>query len=285
MVWQMSFWRYAFVMLSLSCILVLPTLAQPPIFFADFDGNGIPNNDVNNPENWEPENPGTIWALNRFPANGTQALQMQASGCGTSGYTPLPGVENFTNGIIQFDAGWLDDDSIGWMVRQNGIDRGYFLTFGFTESLENGIFDLSQINYVRDCLGEGMALEEGPIPGETIIPGKAMAVTRHNLNPTDQTANTSYTGRIKVSGSEITMWYGFTEDFPDNPLTDPDPNAVASTLHIDNAEVFSGIVSFFHESWDNGFLDNVYVFDERGLAVISPNEKTTTTWASLKQSR
>lgn len=85
--------------------------AAGPIFFADFDGAGIPNNDVNNPATWQPELAAITWAIADFPANGTKCLKMTGSGCAASGYTPFPTVENWSDGIIQIDLGWFDDDS------------------------------------------------------------------------------------------------------------------------------------------------------------------------------
>ena len=40
-------------------------------------------------------------------------------GCGVSGSTPLPGTENFSDGIIQLDMSWQDDDSWGIIFRKS----------------------------------------------------------------------------------------------------------------------------------------------------------------------
>jgi hypothetical protein len=126
-----------FIFVGIVCLIFVSIQAEAakPIFFADFDGKGTPNNSVNDSANWKAENPANTWGIGDFPANGTKALKMTASGCGSSGFTPFPTVENWTNGIIQADFGWFDDDSWGIMFRRNAENNGYFVFLGFTETV------------------------------------------------------------------------------------------------------------------------------------------------------
>lgn len=273
---------FLLIFAGIACLIFISNQkseATEPIFFADFDGNGIPNNSVNDPGSWEPENPSISWSIGNFPANETQALQMTGSGCGSSGFTPFPTVENWSDGIIQVDLGWNDDDSWGIMFRRNGEMSGYFAFLGFTETLSLALFDLAGGAGVNgQCISDA-GVEEGPEPGRTVLEDEAIKTTLHNLDPLDQSAGTSYTARILANGSKIQIWYGLTEDFPDDPLKEP--QNVASMIEAEDSTYTSGTVGIWHESNDNGIVDNIYVFDQPGLAV-SPQRNMATTWGSLK---
>jgi hypothetical protein len=273
------------ILAGITCLIftfIPKSEAQDPIFFADFDAKGTPNNTVNDSGSWKPEHPTITWAIGNFPANGTQALQMTAGGCGNSGFTPFPTVDNWSNGIIQVDLGWNDDDSWGIMFRRNSQTEGYFVFLGFTETLSLALFDLGILGLSNgQCLSD-TGVEVGAEPGTEITEDKPIKTTLHNLAPLDQTANTSYTARIVAQGSTIKVWYGLTEDFPDNPLKDPNPNDVSSYIEAEDSTYTSGNVGIWHESNDNGVIDNVYVFDRAGLAV-SPQENAATMWGSLKK--
>lgn len=277
---------FAFAIAGTMCLVffhIQGAEAASPIFFADFDGTGVPNNDVNDPANWQAENPSNTWGTRDFPANGTQALLMTGSGCGSSSFTPFPTVENWSDGVIQADFGWNDDDSWGIMFRRNAEDSGYLAFFGFVETLDLALFDLGKLGMSNgQCLGD-VGVEEGPEPGRTIIEGMAIAAVRHNLDPLDQTANTSYTARILAAGPMIKIWYGLTENFPNDPLQDPDPNSVASMIEAQDSTYASGSVGFWQESNDNGIADNIYVFDATGLTAISPRGSLAATWGNIKK--
>ena len=77
----------------------------------------------------------------------------------------------------------------------------------------------------------------------------------------------------------IKVWYGLTADFPDDPLEEPG-NKVLS-LEADDSAHATGAVGIWHESNDNGVIDNISVYDEKGLAV-APKGKLATTWGVLK---
>ena len=273
----------SFIFAGIVCLIFISiqkSEATKPVFFADFDGKGTPNDSVNDPANWKAENPANTWGIGDFPANGTKALKMTGSGCGSSGFTPLPTVENWTDGIIQVDLGWFDDDSWGIMFRRNAEDNGYFVFLGFTETIDWALFDLGKIGLLNGkCLSEAPGVEEGPEPGRTIVKDKAIEAMPHNLKP-DQTGNTSYTARIIANGPKITIWYGLTKDFPDDPLKEP--KKVASMIEVEDSTYTKGSVGIWHESNDNGVIDNIYVFDKSVLAV-SPQDKAAVTWGAIKE--
>jgi len=276
---------FSLIFAGIACLIFVSipkSGAVEPIFFADFDSKGAPNNSVNDPGNWKPENPATTWAIGNFPANGTKALQMTAGGCGSSGFTPFPTVENWTDGIIQIDLGWNDDDSWGIMFRRNAEDNGYLAFFGYIETIDLALFDLGKIGLKNgQCLSEAPGVEEGPEPGRTIVKGKAIEAVPNNLpKPLEKVANTSYTARILAQGPKIKIWYGLTKDFPNDPLKEP--KKVASMIEVEDATYTKGSVGIWHESNDNGVIDNIYVFNQSALTAVSPQEKVAITWGAIK---
>lgn len=62
-----------------------------------------------------------------------------------------------------------------------------------------------------------------------------------------------------------------------------DPNAVSAYIEVEDSTYTSGKVGIWHESNSNGFIDNVYIFDERALPVL-PLDKLAVTWGRLKAS-
>jgi hypothetical protein len=205
---------------------------------------------------------------------------MTGTGCGSSSFTPFPIVENWKDGIIQADFGWFDDDSWGIMFRRNAEDNGYFVFLGFTETIDWALFDLGQIGLLNGkCLSEAAGVEEGPEPGRTIIRDKAIEAAPHNLE-VDQTGSTSYTAKIVANGPKIKIWYGPTEDFPDDPLKEP--TKVENLIEAEDATYTEGSVGLWQESNDNGVVDNIYVFDKSALAVF-PRGKTALTWGTIKE--
>jgi hypothetical protein len=256
--------------------------AQEPIFFADVDGVGTPDNSVNDPANWVPEHAPITWAIGDFPANGTQAFQMITGGCGNSGFTQFPTVDNWSDGIIQVDLGWNDDDSWGIMFRRGGEDNGYFAFFGYIETVNMALFDLGQLGMTNgQCLSDVEGVEEGTEPGCTIVEDTALAVVPHGL-PEElvQDATVSFTAKILAQGPKIKIWYGLTEDFPNDPLKEP--QNVASMIEVEDTTYTSGSVGIWHESNDNGIIDNIYIYDQTALTAVSPKGKAAITWSELK---
>ncbi|MBM3243150.1 hypothetical protein FJZ31_43375 [Candidatus Poribacteria bacterium] len=114
---------------ALSMLLILQPATAQTIFSADFE-SGIGINDV---KQWVPENAGQKWEVANFPGSGKGLAQVN-EGCANSGNTPLPGVTNFCDGVIQLDMSWKDDDSWGVVLRQTATDKGYLVVFGYIET-------------------------------------------------------------------------------------------------------------------------------------------------------
>ena len=154
-------------LLVMALFIFIVTQADAQVlFFANFDDgvtevDGVklqttPDAGVNDAANWKPENAGQTWGLADF-ANGTKGLQHTTSGCGNSGNTPLPGNITFTDGIIEFESAWKDDDSWGIIFRQTAADKGYLAFFGYNETPRVVLADLAKgCGKVGECFNEGV---------------------------------------------------------------------------------------------------------------------------------
>ena len=276
-------WRlFALTLAGVVCLFLAHpkgSAAQDPIFFADFDGGGADNDD---PNNYVAENAGNTWGIGDFPANGTNALQMTGGGCGSSSFTPFPTVENWSNGIIQFDMGWNDDDSWGIMFRREDEETGYLAFFGWIETVHLALFDLGVMGMTNgQCLSQAAgAIEDGVEPGGAIINNFLVTVPHGFEGMTTGPADVSYTGRILADGPKIVVWYGPTEDFPDDPLEEP--TGVALKIEFEDDTYEAGSVGIWQESNDNGIIDNLYVFGDNALTPVEPLGKLATAWGKLK---
>ena len=135
---------------ALTMLLVIQPASAQVIFYADFeDSSG-----VNDPALWVPDNTGQIWAIADFPGSG-KGLMHTTGGCGLSGNTPLPGVTDFTDGIIQLDMSWDDNDGWGVIFRKTADDAGYLVAFGYNETPAVVIADLAD-----GCAATGNCLDE-----------------------------------------------------------------------------------------------------------------------------
>lgn len=152
--------RLVFPILILSLLFSFHAAANI-VFYADFEPgskDAKPNADVNNVKNYKPENAGTIWAdgdFNGGKIGGKGAMAQTAEGCGISGNTPLPGVDDFTDGIIQVVFSFGDDDSFGVQFRRKGDDKGYLVVFGYNETSKVILGDLAD-----GCCPSGQCLDQ-----------------------------------------------------------------------------------------------------------------------------
>ncbi len=246
----------AFVALSMLLILQ-PASAQN--FYADFeDGIG-----VNNPAQWVPDNPGQQWAIADFPGSG-KGLQHTTNGCSVSGNTPLPGVTNFKDGIIQLDMSWGDDDSWGVVFRKTADNAGYLVVFGYVEFPAVIVADLA------DCTPTtGMCLDEINCENN---PAKTLIQVPHGLGAgLTQDLSVSYTGRIEAKGETIRVWYLPTADIAD-PLGDLG-NPLVEIQH--GAHAGPGSVGVWQESNGNSMIDNVMVIVGDPAAAGGPSPADT----------
>ena len=260
---------YAFV--ALSMLLILQPASAQVVFYADFeDGSG-----VNDPAQWLPVNAGQAWGIADFPGSG-KGLKNLNEGCGTSGNTPLPGVTDFTDGIIQLDMSWEDDDSWGVILRKTADDAGYIVVFGYIETAAVLIADLADGCGGNDCL-DVLGCENG---------GLELIQVPHGLADLTQDLSVSYTGRIEAKGDTIRVWYLPTADIAD-PLGDlGDP--LVEIQH--SAHAGPGSVGIWHESQGGSMIDNVLVSLGTGGRPLAwrPNPKDgallALTWGTLSWS-
>ena len=150
--------NYLIVFIALFSIMLISHASAQIIFYADFEAGSteaIPDASVNDPANWVPENAGTVWVeSDEFPDGGS-ALHQSAEGCGISGDTPLPGVDDFSDGLIQAVFSWQDDDGVGFQFRRVGDDSGYLVSFGYNETPQIIIGSLAD-----GCCPSGQCLDQ-----------------------------------------------------------------------------------------------------------------------------
>lgn len=271
---------YLMMLTSLFSVMLLTHASAQVIFFADFEANSseaVPDASVNDPANWVPENAGTVWAeATEFPG-GEGALHQTAEGCGVSGNTPLPGVDNFSDGIIQAVFSWQDDDGVGFQFRRVGEDRGYLVAFGYNETPQIIIGSLAD-----GCCPSAQCLDQCSCENG----GNELVGVDHGLGADlSQDNSVAYFGRVEVTGSLIQVWYMELADVPDlfvdsGELGDP----IAEYDGADDAG--PGIVGIWHESWGNGRIGSVLVTGPDGFATtaVDPHAKLSTTWGDVKSS-
>ena len=269
--------RFLFFSLILSLSVAFHAAGQI-VFYADFEPgskDAVPDADVNDIKRYEPENAGTIWGDADFEGGnigGATAMAQTAEGCGISGNTPLPGVDDFTDGIVQIVFSFGDDDSVGLQFRRQGDDKGYLVVFGYNET--------SQVLF--------MSLEDGCCPSGQCLDmcgcengGKEIDAVPHGLGGgLDQTNSVAYLGRVEVKGGNVKVWYKLLEEVDDlfassDALGDP----ILESNEATNTD--AGSVGIWHESWGMGRVDSVLVTNPNGFSV-DVKGKLTTLWGELK---
>ena len=248
------------------------------VFYADFEPGSKeakPNAGVNDVKKYKPENAGTIWAEGDFNGGnigGKGAMAQTAEGCGISGNTPLPGVDDFTDGIIQVVFSFGDDDSFGVQFRRKGDDKGYLVVFGYNETSKVILGDLAD-----GCCPSGQCLDQCGCENG----GKEILGVDHGLGAgLDQTNAVAYLGRVEVKGDNVKVWYMELADVKDlfadsSTLGDP----VLESNKATNKS--AGAVGVWHESWGMGRIDSILVTSAAGFDV-DVKDKLTTLWGEIK---
>ncbi|MBT3270647.1 hypothetical protein HN371_26130 [Candidatus Poribacteria bacterium] len=267
----MAKWRLPSILIALS-VLTISASAQI-VFFADFEDNSsaaVPGPEVNEIAAWVPDNAGQIWDIQDHPGTGNKGLFNTIEGCGTSGNTPLPGVTNFSDGVIQLLMSTTDDDSFGVVLRQSSESAGYVITFGTIETpaiifarLDDGCGATGSCNDQTSC-------ENG---------GNELLQVDHGLGPIAQDNTQVLLGRIEAVGSSIKVWYVDVAN-----VADPMGDLGAPTLEITDGTHSSGAVGVWHESQQLSFVDDVLVTGPGGLnsTAVDAQGKATTYWATVK---
>ena len=250
------------------------------MFYADFEAgskDAIPDAGVNDIKKYKPENAGTIWAEQDFEGGklgGKMAMAQTAEGCGISGNTPLPGVDNFTDGIIQMVFSFGDDDGVGLQFRRKGDDKGYLVYFGYNETATVMIMDLAD-----GCCPSGQCLDQCGCENG----GKELESVPHGLGAgLDQTNAVPYLARVEVDGKNVMIWYMELAEVDD--LFADSEDLGAPILEYKGADYTSaGSVGIWHESWGMGRVDSVLVTNANGFDVDAKG-KLSTTWSEIKSS-
>ena len=248
------------------------------VFYADFEPgskDAIPDAGVNDIKKYKPGNAGTIWAADDFEGGklgGKKSMKQTAEGCGISSNTPLPGLTNFTDGIVQTVFSFGDDDSFGVQFRRKGDDKGYLVVFGYNEtaavlfmSLEDG------------CCPDGQCLDQCGCENG----GKEIESVPHGLGGgLDQTNAVAYLGRVEVKGNNVKVWYMKLDEVDD--LFAPSEDLGDPILESDKAtNKGAGSVGVWHESWGMGRIDSILVTNANGFDVDAKG-KLTTSWGAVK---
>ena len=269
--------RFFLLILILSLLVSFHASGQV-VFYADFEPGSKeakPDAGVNDVKKYKAENAGTIWAdadFNGGKIGGKGAMAQTAEGCGISGNTPLPGLNNFTDGIVQVVFSFGDDDSFGVQFRRKGDDKGYLVVFGYNET--------SSVLF--------MSLEDGCCPSGNCLDqcgcengGKEIASVPHGLGGgLDQTNAVAYFGRVEVQGSNVKIWYKKLEEVKD--LFAPSKDLGDPLLESGKATTKgAGGVGVWHESWLNGRIDSILVTNANGFDV-DVKDKLTTLWGEIK---
>ena len=271
--------RFFLLVLILSLFVSLHATGQV-VFYADFEPGSkeaIPDAGVNDIKKYKPENAGTIWAAQDFAGGkigGKKSMAQTAEGCGISGNTELPGVKNFTDGIIQMVFSFGDDDSVGLQFRRKGDDKGYLAVFGYNETASVLFMDLAD-----GCCAQAQCLDQCGCENG----GKELESVPHGLGGgLDQTNAVPYFGRVEVDGKNVKIWYMKLEEIKD--LFAPSEDLGKPILEYKGADYTSaGSVGIWHESWGMGRVDSVLVTNANGFDVDAKG-KLTTSWGAVKGS-
>ncbi|MFQ6042984.1 MAG: hypothetical protein ACE5PV_19195 [Candidatus Poribacteria bacterium] len=254
---------------ALSMLLMLQTATAETIFFADFeDGSGV--NDVSQ---WVPENKNQKWEIADFPGTG-KGLKQTVEGCGNSGNTPLPGVTNFSDGVIQLDMSWADDDSWGVVLRQSAPDKGYLVVFGYNETPAVIVALLD-----KGCAAVGKCLDQSGCENN---PANTLIQVDHGLGAgLTQDLSVAYRGRIEAIGDTIKVWYLPRDDAPANLKAKSDEWG-DPLVEIKDGTHASGAVGIWQESQGGCMIDNVWVHS--GPVAVDTQGKLAASWGSIKAS-
>jgi len=255
-------------LVALATLLILQQATAGTVFWADFE-SGSGANDVSQ---WVPENEGQVWEVQDFPGSG-KGLAQTVEGCGISGNTPFPGVIDFSDGVIQVDMSWGDDDSWGVVLRQTAPDKGYLVVFGYIETpaiivalLDNG------------CADVGLCLDQSSCENN---PDNTIIQEPHTLGEGLTMDNSiAYRGRIEAMGDTIKVWYLPVADAPSNPRARD--LGVPPLVEIQDGTHASGAVGMWHESQGGCIIDNVWVHS--GPVAVDTQGKLAASWGSIKES-
>ena len=236
------------------------------LFRADFENDKGDNTLAK----WKPDSDGQIWEIADFPGSGKGLLNTE-EGCGVSGNTPLPGTENFSDGIIQLDMSWQDDDSWGIIFRKSEEKKGYLVTFGYNETpavivalLDEGCGETGKCNDQTQC-------ENNPDKTLGQKPHGLFEIKDDGKGTGTQDLSVVYTGVIEAKGDSIKVWYHERGKPKGDPVID-----IKDNTHK------KGQVGVWHESQGNCMIDNVVVRTFDAGTSVDAESKLATSWARIR---
>lgn len=248
-------------LIALAALLILQPATAQIVYSEDFEGED---------PGWTPDNADQIWELTADFPNGSTGYLNTVEGCGTSGNTPV-GVDNFSDGIIQLEMSWGDDDSWGVVLRKTADDAGYLVVFGYIETPAVIVADLAD-----GCADTGNCLDQVTCENG----GNELIQVDHGLGADFTMDNSvSYTGRIEAIGDTIRVWYLPTAD-----VSDPTGSLGAATVEFqtDGAHSGPGSVGVWQESQGTCMIDNVTVTGPGLFTSVEPQDKLAASWGEIK---
>ena len=262
------------VPIGCSLLLLSRAASGQALFYADFDSDASakPDASVNDPAKWKPDIGKMDLTVSHFPATGTDALENRSDGCDQSGTARFPGDVEFSDGIIQFTAGWKDNDAVGVVLRQQDSETGYLVAFQASEVP-------SAMIALWDICSDGMPACLAQAGGGCESPEDVLAMKPHMLT-VDETGGKAVFCRVEAVGDTIRAWQLQLADVPNRMARDL---GVPPTVEVQDSTHAAGYVSLFHES-NPSWFDDILVSGPDFLAV-HPLGKSAVTWGVLKRDR
>ena len=288
------------------------------LWFADFELPGKTHSfpkRVNTPDNWNlnVENPGTVW---RTTTRGnSRALMQTAEGCVTSGNTPIPSSPQFSDGFIDLEMSWGDDDSVGVTFRatwgnnkgvlggEDSWGTGYLVVFGYNETIALMLHDMAKgCTEPGHCLNNDPAVQERENNNHCDLGGTraAIGLVRLDWKRVDfevggvkagiveggrgampQDNKHILFGRIRAIGNQIDIWYGEVDKV--NPETID--GGLEPMMSVTDDKYQTGEVGIWHESWKDGIIDNLIIANKGGIQEgfsVDAKGKLATVWGATK---
>ena len=261
------------------------------VFLANFLGKSdkaVPDFSVNDPLNYVPENPKTVWALGRFGRNqwrtgvfdwrwGKNALIQITNLCEGSGYTPFPGVTDFKEGMIQIVVSFGDPDGFGIQFRKRDSGEGYMIYFGGLRKPWVGLFKLP-----HPCIRSGECLRRFKAEDFKACFLDSEIFRFHQLDahfPIDNSQPLLV--QIEVLGSSVKVWY--KEIHHSSHLYATQRVWGEPILAYDRLDYsLPGGVGIWHESWSLGQINSIRITDALGYGT-DPAESIAVGWEDLKE--
>ena len=302
---------------------------------AEFPTRAVPGPEVNDPESWfSDESPSQVYDIMPFADYADldhrkgHAFQYLTEGCASVGNMDLPGdagTDNnfFSNGIIQIEWSWDDNDQWGLVFRKSDQHAGYLVFYGHNCAPSVALVPLTPPPGadagIADPTGACMAMRGDGLPDDDAgaygwLPNNDWwfrmdhehGMFECGVEHCERNAETRgdmiqgnvevFFSRIEAIDNNIKVWFWRSDLIPDqtfwdDPL-DPDSSKLGEPIIdvTDNRwDHRSGHIGVFNESQGNCAWDNLVVMDHSGWLAsggtsVDPNDKLSTYWGAVKDS-